>query len=209
VRGSSKLVASGRHLHFAAFPSGSPLLVHLTSERARILPFNPSAFVGRAPFVAMPQTGDRLLPMLARVGAGLKIGFPSLNSSRQRHSCASPNRAHPWPASHPACIAHVRSHPAAHDCIFQCRLHCSLQRRCLRRARSSVLHRATPPAPHLRPAAPSARPHHQLHPLQLRSPSAEPRALGRAHLHAMARTAGPAPAPRLCAPTPRHRFSVA
>jgi hypothetical protein len=150
VRGSSELVVSGRHLCFAAFPFGSPLLVHLTSERARILPFNPSAFVGRAPFVVVPQTGDRLLPVLARVGAGLKIGFSSLNSSRQRHSCASPNREHPWPASRPAYIAHIRSHPAAYDCIFKCRLRCSLQRCCLRRACSSVLRRAMPPAPHLR-----------------------------------------------------------
>jgi hypothetical protein len=62
VRGSSELIASGRHLHFAAFPFGSPLLVHLMSERARILPFNSSAFVGRAPLMAVPQTGDRLLP---------------------------------------------------------------------------------------------------------------------------------------------------
>jgi hypothetical protein len=77
VRGSSELTASGRHLCLAAFPFGSPLLMHLMSERARILPFNSSAFVGRAPLMAVPQTGDRLLPVLARIGAGLKIGFPS------------------------------------------------------------------------------------------------------------------------------------
>jgi hypothetical protein len=87
VRGSSELDASGRHLRFAAFPFGSPLLVHLMSERARILPFNSSAFVGRAPLMAVPQTGDRLLPVLASVVAGLKIGFLSLNDSRHRHSC--------------------------------------------------------------------------------------------------------------------------
>jgi hypothetical protein len=87
VRGSSELVASGRHLHFAAFPFGSPLLVHLMSERARILPFNSSAFVGRAPLMAVPQTGNRLLPVLARVSVGLKIGFPSLINSHHCHSC--------------------------------------------------------------------------------------------------------------------------
>jgi hypothetical protein len=37
VRGSSELVASGRHLRFAAFPFGLPLLVYLLSERARVL----------------------------------------------------------------------------------------------------------------------------------------------------------------------------
>jgi hypothetical protein len=52
---------------------------------ACLLPSNPSAFVVRAPFVAAPLTGSRLLPVPARVGAGLKIGFPSLDSSRQRH----------------------------------------------------------------------------------------------------------------------------
>jgi hypothetical protein len=57
------------------------------SERARILPFNSSAFVGRAPLMVVPQTGDRLHPVLARIGAGLKIGFPSLDNSRHRHSC--------------------------------------------------------------------------------------------------------------------------
>jgi hypothetical protein len=66
-------------------------------------------------------------------------------------------------------------------------------------------------APKFHLHAPSARPRHQLHPLQLRSPSAEPRALGRAYSHAVARTAGSAPAPRLCTsthprnfPTPAH-----
>jgi hypothetical protein len=53
-------------------------------------------------------------------------------------------------------------------------------------------------------AVPSTRPHHQLHLLQLCSPSAEPRALGRAHSHTVARTAGPAPAPCLCASKPHH-----
>jgi hypothetical protein len=77
VRGSSELVASGRHLRLATFPFGSPLLVHLMSERARILPFNSSAFVGRTPLMVVPQTGDRLLPVLARIGVGLKIGFLS------------------------------------------------------------------------------------------------------------------------------------
>jgi hypothetical protein len=37
VRGSPELVAFGRRLRFAASPSGSPLLVHLMSERARVL----------------------------------------------------------------------------------------------------------------------------------------------------------------------------
>jgi hypothetical protein len=37
--------------------------------------------------VAVPPTGDCLPLVLARVGAGLKIGFPSRNSSHQRHSC--------------------------------------------------------------------------------------------------------------------------
>jgi hypothetical protein len=74
VRGTSELVASGRHLRLAAFSFGSPLLVHLMSERAHILPFNSSPFVGRAPLMAVPPTGDRLLPVLARISAGLKIG---------------------------------------------------------------------------------------------------------------------------------------
>jgi hypothetical protein len=95
VRGSSELVASGRYLRLAAFPFGSPLLVHLMSERARILLFNSSAFIGRAPLMAVPQTGDRLLPVLARIGAGLKIGFPYCTPS----NCSSAF----------CCRTHVRS----------------------------------------------------------------------------------------------------
>jgi hypothetical protein len=93
-------------------PSELPPLVHLTGERARVLPFNPSAFVGRAPFVAVPQTGDRLLPVPALVSAGLKIGFPSLNNSRQRHSCASPSRVHLRACGRPL-LASARSAPAS------------------------------------------------------------------------------------------------
>jgi hypothetical protein len=51
---------------------------------------------------------------------------------------ACPNRARPWPASRPACIACARSLPAAHACMLQRRLRCSLQR---------LLPRAAPPAP--------------------------------------------------------------
>jgi hypothetical protein len=112
VRGSSEFVASGRHLHFAAFPFGSPLLVHLMSERARILLFNSLAFVGRAPLMAVPQTGDRLLFVLAHVGASLKIGFPSLNNSRHRHFCVGPSRVHLRACGRPL-FASARSAPAS------------------------------------------------------------------------------------------------
>jgi hypothetical protein len=82
------------------------------SERARILPFNSSAFVGRPPLMAVPQTGDRLLPVLARVSAGLKIGFPSLNNSRHRHSCIGPSRVHLRACGCPL-LASARSAPAS------------------------------------------------------------------------------------------------
>jgi hypothetical protein len=125
MRGSSELVASGRHPRFAAFPYGSPLLVHLMSEQARILPFNSSAFVGRAPLVVVPQTGDRLLPVLARIGAGLKIGFLSctppsactparcvlLAPARAATSCSTSSRTPPCARSRRTCAAPVLTSP--------------------------------------------------------------------------------------------------